>query len=177
MFAGPSTVGKDARWLSSAEKLGFARVVPYTTRAKRSNEKVGHDYFFISRTEFYGLIRENKLTEWDYILGEYYGVPIEFEKNFESGERFCLQIKATMGLRMRRRFSNSRLVMLMASDPGTLEIRLRQRGYDEAGVDGRLRHGIEEMAQAPLFDLVVPDADILSEMDATRILQDYLSSR
>jgi guanylate kinase len=67
--------------------------------------------------------------------------------------------------------------MLMSSDNATLENRLRERGYDEPTIRDRVRHGAEEMAQAPLCDLVVPDADILSEVDALRILQDYLSSR
>jgi guanylate kinase len=177
MFSGPSTVGKDARWLSAAEKMGFVRVVPYTTRSQRSNEKAGHDYNFISKNNFYDLVRNNQLAEWDYILDEYYGVPVEFEKDYASGQQFCLQIRATMGLRMRRKFPNSLLVMLMTSDPKTLEYRLRLRGYDDVAIIGRIKHGMEEMAQAPLFDLVVPDADILSELDARRILQDYLSSR
>lgn len=177
MFAGPSTVGKDARWLRAAEGLGFSRVVPFTTRARRKNERDGVDYTFVTREAFYQLIREESLLDWDYILGEYYGISINYRSSIVSGANLCMQIRATMGLRVRHTCKESRLVMLMASDPSTLERRLHDRGYGEAEVCDRLRHGMEEMAQAAVCDLVVPDADILSELDALRILQDYFSSR
>jgi guanylate kinase len=91
MFAGPSTVGKDARWMSAAENLGFARIIPYTTRAKRINEVYGHDYRFLSRNDFQDLLREGKLLEWDYILNEYYGIPIEFSDQISSGQAYAFR--------------------------------------------------------------------------------------
>jgi guanylate kinase len=177
MFAGPSTAGKDARWLTSAEQLAFTRMVPYTTRPRRPNEREGHDYCFISRAQFYALYRERKLAEWDYILDHHYGFPLELVSALEADQNVCIQVRATMGLRIRQRFSNSRIIMLAASDSKTLENRLRARGHTDEDVRARIRHGMEEMAQAPLCDLLVPDADILSEIDARRILEDYLFSR
>ena len=110
-------------------------------------------------------------------MDEYYGFALEPDPTEVGEANSCIQIRATMGIRVRTRQSSSRLVMLMSSDNATLENRLRERGYDEPTSRDRVRHGAEEMAQAPLCDLVVPDADILSEVDALRILQDYLSSR
>lgn len=54
---------------------GYERVVSYTTRRARETETDGVDYNFISNAEFENLIAENKLKEWIYFDGAYYGSP------------------------------------------------------------------------------------------------------
>ncbi|WP_086350297.1 guanylate kinase [Candidatus Enterococcus clewellii] len=58
-------------------ELAFPReekLVSFTTRKKRWNEKNGVDYYFISREQFEQLIQEKKLIEYDLYDDNYYGV-------------------------------------------------------------------------------------------------------
>lgn len=57
------------------EKLGFHRIVSYTTRAKRDGEIDGEHYNFISKQEFERLISLNAFMEYAEYNGEYYGAP------------------------------------------------------------------------------------------------------
>lgn len=62
---GKSSTGKDTILgrLFSEQKLKMKKVVPYTTRPIRVNEKNGVDYFFVSEEEFQTLQKENKIIE------------------------------------------------------------------------------------------------------------------
>lgn len=58
-------------------ELAFPReekLVSFTTRKKRWNEKNGVDYYFISREQFEQLIQKKKLIEYDLYDDNYYGV-------------------------------------------------------------------------------------------------------
>ena len=73
LISGPTCIGKDTVWVKTAENIGFTRVIPYTTRKKRTGEEDGECYKFIKKSTFEKLILDNKLIEWDYFNGNYYG--------------------------------------------------------------------------------------------------------
>ncbi len=174
-IAGPSTVGKDSTWVRVAETVGFVREVPYTTRERRSNEQEGRDYRYVQIPVFHEMIRSNGLTEWDHVLGHYYGTAGTLKARVEHGEHVVLQVLARMAVRLQRRsMANVRTVLLLSSDSRTLEARLRARGYGPSDIEQRLHHAIEEEAHAPLFDYVIPDADILSDVDVARRIADIV---
>ncbi|WP_321383112.1 guanylate kinase [uncultured Enterococcus sp.] len=50
------------------------KIVSFTTRKRRRNEKNGVDYYFINWNEFEQLITDNQLIEYDLYDGNYYGV-------------------------------------------------------------------------------------------------------
>lgn len=175
-IAGPSTVGKDSTWLRLAETLGFQKEVPYTTRAQRPQEEQGRDYHFIDVPEFQELIRTNQLAEWDYTLGAYYGTSSSFKERCNSQD-IVLQVLARMAIKLKRQISDVRTVLLQTSDRATLAHRLEDRGYAGNELILRVQHGNEEVVHAPLFDFVVPDADILSDDEVLRILHEIISSR
>lgn len=175
-ISGPSTVGKDSSWLRLAESLGFIREVPFTTRRQRPREHEGVDHRYVSVDQFQQLIREGRLFEWDYVLGHYYGTDSALESRVRTGENLVLQVLARMALRIKRRISSACTVMLVTSERETLEARLKARGYTGPDLIARINHGLEEIAHAPLFDFVVPDADIMTDADVIRSLRDIVSS-
>ena len=62
-LVGKSCSGKDtiARELV---KLGYERILTYTTRPARSNELDGVDYHFVTENEFKDMIKNKEFLEW-----------------------------------------------------------------------------------------------------------------
>ena len=167
-------MGKDSTWLSVAQRLGFERIVPYTTRPIRDNEIEGLDHQYVSIEDFQRKIRNRELLEWDYVLGNYYGTDKSYESRILSGENFAVTILARMAIRLKMKLTNVVSVLLLTSDSDTLADRLEQRGYRGNELLNRSNHGLEEEAHAMLFDLVVADADILSNDHVARILTEII---
>ncbi|HNX69558.1 MAG TPA: guanylate kinase [Candidatus Omnitrophota bacterium] len=79
VLSAPSGCGKT----SIVERLlkrhpDWVRSVSATTRAPRTDEKNGQDYFFLTRPEFEGRIRDGKMIEHAEIYGNLYGTPRDF---------------------------------------------------------------------------------------------------
>lgn len=174
-ISGPSTVGKDSTWVRVAESLGLSREVPFTTRPKRTTEVEGKDHRFITTKEFHELIKNNQFTEWDYVVGHYYGTGLSLENRIKKSENVVLSVLARMAIRLKRRLPNVRTILLMTSDHKMLEKRLKERGYSDRELLLRLAHGDEEIVHAPLFDIVVQDADIMSDADVERTLNEIIT--
>jgi guanylate kinase len=177
-IAGPSTIGKDRMWTKVAEGLGFNYETPYTTRPKRFDESPDQEYHFVSIEQFQSMIRTNQITEWDYVLKNYYGTGITLRERILSREDLVLPVLGRMALRLKRAFpTETRSVMLTTSDALTLDRRLHERGYRDDDLVLRKNHAEEEALHAPLFDFVVPDADILQLAEITRVLHEIISTR
>ena len=74
VLSSPSGVGKTTLTKKIQQKhQSFKISVSHTTRAPRSNEIDGVDYFFISKKEFKKLIEEKRFYEYAEIFGNYYG--------------------------------------------------------------------------------------------------------
>lgn len=176
-ISGPSTIGKDSRWLRLANTLGFEIEVPFTTRPIRASEIDGVSHRFVSTLQFHEMIRQGQLTEWDFTLGNYYGTALALRSKVESGQNVVLQVLGRMALRLRARVPNVVTVMLQASDRAVLDTRLAGRGYRADEIEQRIAHADEEAVHASLFDYLVPDADILPEDHVLRILADIVALR
>lgn len=77
IIIGPSQVGKNAilNRLLRRRSLKLRDLVTVTTRKKRSHEKHGKDYFFISDDEFDKLIKNKGFIEWVHIQTHRSGTP------------------------------------------------------------------------------------------------------
>lgn len=176
-ISGPSTVGKDSTWVPIAETLGFRREIPYTTRQMRQGEVNHGDHHYVSTETFHGMIRDGGLAEWDFVLGNYYGPSTSLRDRLAAGEDVVLQVLGRMALRLKRALPQVCTLMLTTSGRETLEQRLRHRGYSGDTLILRVLHGTEELTHAPLFDFVVPDADIMTDIEITRTLLDIIVSQ
>jgi len=74
VISGPSGVGKDTVVKELVKKYpDINKTVSVTTRAKRSNETDGVDYYFISKKQFYECRFNGSLVEYELYDEEYYG--------------------------------------------------------------------------------------------------------
>ena len=74
ILSSPSGVGKTTLTKKIEQKYqSFKLSVSHTTRAPRSNEVEGLDYYFVSHKKFEELIKNNKFYEYAKIYENYYG--------------------------------------------------------------------------------------------------------
>ena len=74
ILSSPSGVGKTTLTKKIQQKYhSFKISVSHTTRAARSNEVNGVDYYFVSQSEFEALIKEKKFYEYAKIFENFYG--------------------------------------------------------------------------------------------------------
>ena len=74
ILSSPSGVGKTTLTKKIQQKYNsFKLSVSHTTRAARSNEIDGVDYFFVSKQKFEKLIKEKKFYEYAKIFNNFYG--------------------------------------------------------------------------------------------------------
>ena len=74
ILSSPSGVGKTTITKKIQQKYrNFKISVSHTTRAPRSNEVDGIDYYFVSHKKFEDLINQKKFYEYAKIFENYYG--------------------------------------------------------------------------------------------------------
>ncbi|MGI6710586.1 MAG: guanylate kinase [Bacilli bacterium] len=77
VLIGPSASGKTEIAKILIEKYNFEKLVTYTTRKKRVNEKCGIDYHFVSKEEFLLMKDKNEFIETTFYNDNYYGTRIK----------------------------------------------------------------------------------------------------
>jgi len=121
VISGPSGSGKTtllSRVLKAPGLRGkLVRSISLTTRPKRSGERSGKDYFFISNGRFLQLRKAKKILEWTRYLGYYYATPRVFiERQIKKGNNtaLCLDLKGAFRL---KRFFPDNTVLIFVKPP------------------------------------------------------------
>ena len=159
VVTGPSGAGK-----GTLERVVLARIpelelaVSATTRARRSSEADGREYWFISEDEFERRVRAGDFLEWvTYVSGNRYGtLRSEIDRIREADKVPLLDMEIEGALRVRDSVPGSVTVFIDAPSVDELERRLRERATESSGeVDDRLRLAVEQRKQAGEFDYVI----------------------
>lgn len=162
VVSGPSGVGKTTLidCLLAADPL-TRRCITATTRAPRTGEIEGEDYFFVSRPRFESM-KSGELVEWAEVHGESYGVPRAYlDRERLAGHDVVLNIDIQGGDRVKRFFPDAVMVFILPPSFGALEARLRGRGDVPAGeLAVRLANARTELAAAARYEYLVVNDDI-----------------
>ena len=174
VISGPSGVGKDAV-LARMKKSGcsFYYVVTATTRPKRSREKNGVHYHFLSRKEFQQMIDKHQFLEWANVYGNYYGVPKD-EVNSALSKRVDVIVKVDVqgAANIKKILPQAVFIFLMPPSMRELEKRLKRRRSESLeDLALRLDKAKEEIKSLPLFDYVITSHqnkldEVISQIDA-----------
>jgi len=159
----PSGAGKTtiARRLTQAlPETRFS--VSATTRAPRSGERDGVDYFFLTEDAFRRRVEEGDFVEFESYAGHLYGtLRSEIERIAAEGVAL-LDIDVRGALNVKRLYGDEALTLFIK--PPSLAVlaeRLRNRRTEsEEALATRLDRAEMEMAYAPDFDAVVVNDDL-----------------
>jgi len=158
VISGPSGSGKTTisnRLLKEVD--GLVRAVSFTTRAPRTNEKHGKDYFFISLNEFKTKIVQGDFLEYAQVFGNYYGTDRSWVENIlDGGSDVLLSIDVQGAKQIKEKMKNAVLIFLVPSSLSILRHRLLNRATDNSStIDYRLSMAREEIRCIRYYDYVV----------------------
>ncbi|AWN19535.1 guanylate kinase [Streptococcus sobrinus] len=176
VFSGPSGVGKGTvrQEIFSTPDHKFEYSVSMTTRAQRSGEKDGVDYFFRTRQEFEELIRQGQMLEYAEYVSNYYGTPLTYvNETLDKGIDVFLEIEVQGALQVKKKVPDGVFIFLTPPDLDELKDRLVGRGTDSQEVIAqRIERAKEEIALMREYDYaVVNDQVPLAAERVKRIIE------
>lgn len=164
VLSGPSGVGKS----TVVKKLlkqgpGLKMSVSCTTRPPRPGEIEGKDYFFISKKEFSGKVKNGDFLEWAEVHGHYYGTPKKnIEKTLDQKQTMLLEVDVQGAGTIKEWLYDARLrksavfVFLIPPSVDMLAFRLKRRKTESAELlNYRLRAAIAELQVMEKYDYIV----------------------
>lgn len=156
--AGKGTVVKEL----TARYDCYALSISATTRAPRREEENGREYFFITKEEFEGLIRQDALYEYARYVSNYYGTPKEYvRQQLEAGKNVILEIEVQGALKVKEK--NPEALLLFVTPPSAAELRRRlvNRGTEtEEVIRQRMARAAEESVLMDRYDYLVVNDDL-----------------
>lgn len=161
VFSAPSGSGKTTivRALLQNPELNLAFSISASSRAPRSNEIHGKDYYFLSPEEFKKAISKDEFLEWEEVYpGQYYGtLKTEVERLRNEGKNVVFDIDVKGGMSIKKYFSDDVLAIFV--QPPSVKVlaqRLMDRGTEsDEKIKLRLDKAHLELAFAPSFDHIL----------------------
>jgi guanylate kinase len=164
VLSSPSGGGKTSiakNLLQGRDDLGYS--VSATTRAIRSNERDGVDYYFLTRSEFLRRQEAGEFVEWATYGGELYGtLRSEVERILARGRHAVLDIEIEGARQIRASFPNSVHLFVLPPSAEVLVGRLTGRNTEAAElVRERIARAADELAAVREYDYVIVNQDLV----------------
>lgn len=140
----------------------YALSISATTRAPRTGERHGKEYFFVSAEEFEQMIQEGELIEYAQYVNHYYGTPKDYvQKQLEQGKDVILEIEIQGALKVKEAYPDTLLLFVSPPSAKELKDRLVGRGTEEESViDMRLSRAWQEAQGVENYDYFVINDDL-----------------
>jgi guanylate kinase len=166
VFSAPSGSGKTTivKHLLKQPELNLEFSISATSREARGKEVDGKDYYFLSLKEFKNKIKNDEFLEWEEVYRDnFYGtLKSEVERIWAQGKHVIFDIDVSGGLRIKRKFPEQTLaIFVKPPDLNELVRRLKDRGEESPEkISMRVAKAPAELATAPLFDVIVVNANL-----------------
>lgn len=162
VVSSPSGGGKGTlirRVLDKIPDLSYS--VSFTTRAPRSGEIDGREYFFVEQDKFEQLVAENEFLEWANVHGKLYGTSRQqVFKEIAEGRDIVLEVDVQGASSVRSLLPESVSVFILPPSFEILKSRLIARGTDSLEeLDVRLRNAPSELQDYSAFQYVIINDD------------------
>ncbi|MEP6644077.1 MAG: guanylate kinase [Acidobacteriaceae bacterium] len=161
--SGKSTLVNEARRI--VEGLEFS--ISYTTRPPRGSEQNGREYFFISRSEFEQMVRNNEFLEHAEVFGNYYGTASRFLQDAEqTGKDLLLDIDVQGAAQIKSKLPAAVTIFILPPNREELERRLRSRSVDtEQVILRRLVTATREIENYQKYDYILVNDRLEDSID------------
>jgi guanylate kinase len=158
--AGKSSLAKRLRAWDTAIQFS----VSATTRAPRSGETQGRDYYFHSRDEFQALVASDEMLEHAEVFGNLYGSPkAPVSHAIDNGQDVLFDVDWQGGQQLRNSQLGKHALSIFILPPSIpeLERRLQSRGQDSHEIiNGRMAKSRDEISHWPEYDYVLINQDL-----------------
>jgi guanylate kinase len=163
VVSAPSGAGKSTllkRLLRAVPGLRFS--ISLTTRAPRSGESHGREYFFVSPEEFLARRDRGDLLEWVEQFGYFYGTSRDYvSQSLAEGFGIVFDLDVRGAQALKQSFPQGTFIFIVPPSLEVLEQRLRQRGeMPPAELARRLDQGRRELGEAHWYDFLVVNDDL-----------------
>lgn len=158
IISAPSGAGKTSICYEVLRRVDEAEYsVSVTTRSRRSNERDGVDYHFVTPKQFEEMVERGELAEWAEVHEYMYGtLKAKLSGAVERGKVVVLDIDGQGAKSLKRSYPDSVLVFIFPPSPMALVERLSGRGTNDKGtIRKRLRRAPEEVEGVELYDYVI----------------------
>jgi len=181
IITAPSGAGKTSIThflLKKISELSFS--VSATTRAQRSYEVNGKDYYFISEEEFKRKINRQEFVEWEMVYkGKYYGtLQSELRRIWDLEKIPVLDIDVKGAIHVMQQFAG-RCLTIFVQPPsiGELQRRLESRGTETMEtLEARLNKASYELSFSHQFSRIVINENLDRACRETElIVRDFLA--
>lgn len=172
MVAAPSGAGKSTLVNALlAQEPALKLSISYTTRAPRSSEMHGREYYFTTPEDFLERRDAGEFLESAEVHGNYYGTSrLLIADQIQSGTDVLLEIDWQGAQQVKKQFPHGVGIFILPPSIDALADRLKKRGQDEPQViTRRLLAAGGEIAHAAEFEYVIINQDFataLSELTA-----------
>jgi guanylate kinase len=136
--------------------------VSHTTRPKRTGERNGREYHFVTDGVFRRMAARKAFLEHNIVHGRRYGTSrVEVLPRLERGEDVVLDIDVQGARDIRKVYPRAVSIFIVLPSPEELERRLLRRGLDqEEEIRRRLRRARVEIREARRFQYVIVNDDL-----------------
>ncbi|MBR3768458.1 MAG: guanylate kinase [Clostridia bacterium] len=163
VLSGPSGCGKNTVFEGIQQfNKNVAQTVSVTTRAPRTNEKNGIDYYFVEKEEFLRKIENNEFIEYALYGENYYGtLKSEVDRLVDNGNIVILVIEVQGAANIKKVMPESKSIFLLPPSLDELGKRLRSREQNtEAEINMRMNIALEEIKFKDSYDFCVLNDDL-----------------
>ncbi len=173
ILTAPSGTGKSTLvhlLLERISNLVFS--VSYTTRAPRTHEAHGRDYYFVDARKFAEMVDEGRFLEWAPVHGNNYGTCEELlNEHLEAGRDVLLDIDIHGANQVQRKRTDAVSIFLLPPTFEELKRRLEGRATETPGsIQCRLERARREVLHYEEFDYVVINEMTESSFDELRAI-------
>jgi guanylate kinase len=142
--------------------------VSATTRAPRTGEQDGKDYFFLTKEDFQRRVQAGELVEWEEIYSNYYGtLRSEVDRSLNRGKVMLFDVDVKGALSIKKHYPHdSVLIFIKPPNFEVLKQRLLNRKTEnEATIKRRLDRVPMELDKGSQIDWQVVNDDLQKAID------------
>lgn len=182
IISAPSGAGKTTivrHLLAEMPLLEFS--ISACSRAPRTGEVNGKDYYFLTADDFRRKIENNEFVEWEEVYpGHFYGTLwSELHRIWEAGHQVLFDVDVMGGINLKKKFPNNSLsVFIQPPSVDVLRQRLQSRGTETAEkIEMRVNKAVKELEFANKFDAIVLNDNLeIALAQAKKMVENWLNS-